>query len=55
VCERGTNLLCVKKCCSWKKNGVQTKEHERKLCVTNSRSWSSWNIFMNKPLDVLLK
>ncbi len=23
--ERITNLLYVKKCCSWKKNGVQTK------------------------------
>ncbi len=21
-------------------NGVQTKEHGRKLCVANSRSWS---------------
>jgi len=26
-------------------NGVQTKEHGRKLCVASSCNWSSWNNF----------
>jgi hypothetical protein len=36
-------------------NGVQTKEHGRKLCVDSSCSGIYGIISMNKPLDFLLK
>jgi len=34
---------------------VQTKDNGRKLCVTSSCSGVHEMIFMNKPLDSLLK
>jgi hypothetical protein len=54
VCERRTsyyvwrNVVHGSKC-------VQTKEHGRKLCVTNNRNGVNGMISMNKPLDSLLK
>jgi hypothetical protein len=35
-------------------NGVQTKEHGKKLCVTNSHSGVHGIISMNMPFDFLL-
>jgi hypothetical protein len=36
-------------------NGLQTKEHGRKLCVASSCSGVHGMISMNKPIDCLLK
>ncbi len=36
-------------------NGVQTKEHERKLCVVSNRSWSSWNNFHEQAFRLFIE
>jgi hypothetical protein len=36
-------------------NGVQTKEHGRKLCVASSCSWSSWNNFHEQASGLFIK
>jgi hypothetical protein len=36
-------------------NGVQTKEHGKKLCVTSSCSWSSWNNFHEQASRLFTK
>jgi hypothetical protein len=36
-------------------NGVQTKEHGKKLCVTNNCSWSSWNNFHEQASKLFTK
>jgi len=36
-------------------NGVQTKEHERKLCVASSHSSNWWNNFHEQAFGLLLK
>jgi hypothetical protein len=36
-------------------NGVQTKEHGRKLCVANSHRWSSLNNFHEQAFRLFIK
>ncbi len=36
-------------------NGVQTKKHGKKLCVTNSHSWSLWNNFYEQASRLFTK
>ncbi len=47
-CVRGKLIVHGRKC-------VQTKNHGRKLCVTNNCSGVHEMTSMNKPLDSLLK
>jgi hypothetical protein len=54
-CVRGELVVMCVEMLFMESNGVQTKEHGRKLCVANSHRGVHGMISTNKPLDFLLK
>jgi hypothetical protein len=52
---RGELVVMCEEMLFMEANDVQTKEHGRKLCVTNSCSGIHGMISMNKPLGVFIK